>query len=153
MQNFDSGGILIPSGPNYVNVAGNAGVLNTLTLNAPVQGVAFDLLGLQNASAAGFDGATIDFLNASNAVVGTMTINPVQVGTTNLAVQTVVFNSTAADITSIGFTKINTAAGQAMFGFDNLVLSSTAIPEPASVGLIGLGLVGAGLLRRRFNAR
>jgi hypothetical protein len=51
--------------------------------------------------------------------------------------------------TSIRF--INTGAGES-FGFDDFTigdLQQVRVPEPMTVGLMGLGLIGLGIARRR----
>lgn len=56
------------------------------------------------------------------------------------------FFSWAGDISSVTFRKNNSSDG---VGFDNVTIG---VPEPGTIGLLGLGLLGLGIARRRKTA-
>ncbi len=61
-----------------------------------------------------------------------------------------------ANITSdLGFDRVVASSSDYAFEFDNVAYDSggsTGVPEPAALGLLGLGLLGTGLVRRRKAA-
>lgn len=61
-----------------------------------------------------------------------------------------------ANITSdLGFDRVVASSSDYAFEFDNVAYDSggsTGVPEPAALGLLGLGLLGTGLARRRKAA-
>lgn len=89
----------------------------------------------------------IGTLIGGGTVVNTFTLDGINDGTGSLAdFQT--FNLTGFNnLTSVNFQPI---AGRGIFfSIDNLNVTTTTIPEPVSVFLIAMGLVGIGLSRRK----
>ena len=72
--------------------------------------------------------------------------DPLAAGDANFAVE-IVNASTGADDVNISGAALNNSSGN--WRYDNVVISGTAVPEPASMGL--LGLAGVALLKRRRN--
>lgn len=145
VDNNTAGGLMVPSGPNYVRIAGNSGVNVTLDFSVPVYDVSFNLPGLA-ANGGGFlDGATVTFFDQNHASLGQSVILPV--GPTSSPISTSLFSfASNTQIREIQFSKTEGASGAAMFAFDNLAFG---VPEPGSVLLTGAGFIGLLFLRRR----
>ena len=54
---------------------------------------------------------------------------------------------------SLNFNKVVASSSGYAFEFDNVAYNPTSVPEPATLGLVGLGLLGAAAARRRQRGR
>jgi hypothetical protein len=138
------------SAPNFARVAGAENVAESITFSVPTHTVSLDTLGL-SASANYYDGAVISFLSGGSTL-NMITVQPVVNPAVDVLSQTVSFSS-SSNITAVTISKFHNAGGPTgIFGFDNLAISAS-VPEPGSLALVGLGMLAAGLIRRRSAVR
>lgn len=111
----------------------------TIVFNAPARGVAFNFA---------TDGAASTFKAWKNGVVvNNGTINSVFPGVTSSNLDCW-WGFQFDDGTT--FDKLTIVGSPYAFGFDNLqVKTATVVPEPATVGLLAVGLAGVLVMRRR----
>lgn len=117
---------------------GGASVTNFLTVHFSLDGNIFEPMGpsftFQAPKNTGTPGA-LDGNAAANRVAGIS-----GTFTTNIAAGAVFY---------IRWVDVNDAGTDHGLAIDNVILTATLIPEPSTIFLVGAGLVGAWLLRRR----
>ena len=146
INNTFGGVVFTPSGSNYLAVTGD-GKFNFMIGAAPgtVDFFSFSTLGLLN-SFGFYDGATIGAYDTNGNLITSTTVNPVgpfQAQNSSL------ISLAGAGIHEVRFTHINNSSG-GLFGLDDLTFDDvTGIPEPASMALLSIGLLGLGLAKLR----
>lgn len=133
------------TGSKYFEATGTFGI----TFSAPVAAFGFYATDL------GDVGASLTLtLTAADNTVSTIAVPNVVNGSANGSALYFGFFDTAKTYKSISFA----GAGSDVFGFDDFSIGSqeqvseTPVPEPAMLGLFGLGAIGLGVARRRRAA-
>jgi hypothetical protein len=144
---FESFGVLLSEGQTFQNAlamtaSGAANVVFQADLTS-ISGVAGDW-------SVSFGGQTFSGAATLGVDFSTDGVSYTPFGTFDLTtVDTPFSRSLGSDITGTAFVRFNFAAGAGQPIIDNVAISATVIPEPASALLCGLGMLGLGVAARR----
>lgn len=155
-SNMDNKGVT--NGTIYFGIWSNSAPTTSFTMKSANNNGAFSLQSFMfsNAYPTGmgiFSGN--DSRTASVTVVGTRANNQTVTQTfSNLSnvvgFQSYMLNSTFQSLKSVSFIVSGDNKVRALF--DNVTVNAAAVPEPASMALLGLGLLGLGVARRKQQA-
>jgi hypothetical protein len=148
----------IPAGnvPDGVNVAYSNGGLIAQTLGTALTNNTAYTLGVYVGHRADgyWNHYTIELLAGGNVIASAT--DPVDPGAGNFGLATVSYAAGTADPNAGGLLGIEFLIDGVQVNFDDVTLEATsrgqAVPEPASLALLGIGLAGLGLARRRKAA-
>lgn len=152
--NTYGGAVIIPTAPNYASVNSSASTISfvdSLGQATTSNGFALTTVGL-NAGNGFYNGATLTFLDAMGATLGTQTFAPVG---PNAARSPIDYSNDYAGIATISFLLQQNSSGPGLFALDSVSFTpnavSAAVPEPATWGMmiLGMGAVGYAMRRRQ----
>lgn len=142
--NYSSGG---PGATTYVqdpSIEGNSSGILGLDFANPTADLGFGVALSTFASLS--PGFTVELFDAALVSLGTFPINTDPL-----------ISYTEGQFTYLGAPVLRAVIdfddGAGRFAFDNLTFSSTSVPEPASLALLGIGLAGLGAMRRRRSPK
>lgn len=69
--------------------------------------------------------------------------------TSSILSLTSTFQTLTANLSGINFLEIRANANSQWFSIDNLTVNQNTVPEPGSIALLGIGIMGAAFTRRR----
>jgi PEP-CTERM motif len=148
INNVQDNGEFATSGTKYLDAQGTRD--DKLVLSAPVAGVGFYITDLSD----GFNPADQISIVATLVGGGTETVTT-NVGTSNTSANVLFFgvvsSGSSALISQVEILNTQPTAGD-YNGLDDLTIGLRPVPEPASVGMVALGL-GAVLAARRLRRR
>lgn len=142
-----------PTGGNFIGadgaflVAPITQLISGLTIGSHYD-VGFDWAGVQQS---GFNGATTErwIVGLDAESHSTAAVNDADHGFTGWVHQTLTFTATAASET-LSFLAVGTPDGKPPFSLlDGVTLNATAVPEPASLAVLTVGLIGVAWRRRK----
>ena len=140
--------VFAPSTPNFICTGTSAGGSNCsqdvfVSFTNPVNALSFLVVGINSVGTIGL----VDIFDASNMLLGTVNI----VGEGRTPTPGLVELGAFSNVGKISIRNVTDAYG---LGYDDFTFNTDAmaIPEPATLALVGLGLAAAGLSRRRARS-